>query len=107
MFKTEVKDYGRGGRIQEMVGGKNVDKKMPTPHIASQNESITIRFNSIGVLGPRLFNHLLSSIRNMSGCSVDTFKRALNQYLDTIPDEPRVPKLVKFCSKGSNSLIEY
>ena len=74
--------------------------------VASQKFQ-TIRFNSMGVLGPRLFNHLPSSIRDMSGCSVDTFKRALDKYLDTIPDEPRVPKLVKFCSKGSNSLIEY
>lgn len=67
----------------------------------------TIRHNSLGVLGPRLFNHLPQSVRNVSGCSVDTFKRELGKHLDTVPDEPRIPKLVKYCSKSSNSLISY
>ena len=67
----------------------------------------TIRFTSMGVNGPRLFNHLPQSLRDMSGCSVDTFKRALDNHLDTIPDEPRIPRLVKYCSKANNSLLEY
>ena len=67
----------------------------------------TIRFNSATVLGPRLFNHLPAGIRDMTGCSVDTFKRALDNHLDTVPDEPRLPRLVRYCSKGSNSILEY
>ena len=67
----------------------------------------TIRSNSMGVMGPRLFNHLPASIRDMTGCSVDTFKRALDKHLDAIPDEPRLPKLVRYCSKVSNSILEY
>ena len=67
----------------------------------------TIRFNSMGVLGPRLFNHLPVHIRNITECSVNTFKKALDSHLSGIPDEPRVPNLVKYCSKGSNSLLEY
>ena len=43
----------------------------------------------------------------MTGCSVDTFKRALDNHLDTVPDEPRLPRLVRYCSKGSNSILEY
>ena len=67
----------------------------------------TIRFNSMGVHGPRLFNSLPVNIRNMAECSVDTFKAALDKHLDTVPDEPRVPRLVKYCQKSSNSLLEY
>ena len=74
--------------------------------VASQRLQ-TIRFNSIGILGPRLFNHLPSSIRDMSTCSVDTFKRALDKHLDGVPDEPRLPRLIRYCSKASNSLIDY
>ena len=67
----------------------------------------TIRSNSMGIMGSRLFNHLPSTIRDMSGCSVDTFKRRLDEHLDAIPDEPRLPRLVRYCSKGSNSILEY
>ena len=67
----------------------------------------TIRFNSMTVLGPRLFNHLPSGVRDVTDCSVDTFKRALDKYLDTIPDEPRLPRLVRYCSKATNSILEY
>ena len=66
----------------------------------------TIRFNSLGVFGPRLFNCLPVSIRNMSGCSLNSFKRALDRHLSTIPDQPRVPKMVRYCTKPSNSLID-
>ena len=74
--------------------------------VASQKIQ-TIRHNSMGVLGPRLFNHLPARIRDISGCSVDTFKRALDKHLDTVPDVPRIPKMVRYCTKSSNSLIEY
>ena len=77
-----------------------------TSKIGSQKFQ-TIRFNSMGVLGPRLFNHLPAHIRDISGCSVNTFKNALDRHLSTIPDEPRVPKLVRYCSKSSNSIINF
>ena len=67
----------------------------------------TIRFNSLAVNGPRIFNSLPISLRNKSKCSVESFKTALDKYLKSVPDEPRVSKLVKFCSKGSNSLTHY
>ena len=78
----------------------------PVSRVASQKVQ-TIRYNSIGILGPRLFNHLPQNLRDVSGCSVDIFKRHLDKHLDTIPDEPRVPRLVKYCSKSSNSIISY
>ena len=79
------------------------------PHLKS-NASCrikTIRFNSMGVNGPRVFNSLPVHLRNMSLCSLEAFKRALDKHLEVIPDEPRVPGLVKFCKRGSNSLVDY
>ena len=80
---------------------------VPAVKRAGSHRHQTIRFNSLGVLGPRLFNHLPARIRDMTGCSVDSFKRALDKHLDTVPDQPRLPKLVRFCTKGSNCLLEY
>ena len=78
---------------------------VPTVGRAASHVVQTIRHNSMAVLGPRLFNHLPRNVRDVSGCSVETFKRALDKYLDTVPDEPRIPKLFKYCSKSSNSLL--
>ena len=66
----------------------------------------SLRFNSFGVRGPRIFNSLPQKLRDMSGCSLDTFKRALDSHLKNIPDEPRVGKLIKYCAKASNSLLD-
>ena len=46
---------------------------------------------SLAVQGPKLFNSLLSEIRNITGCSKEAFKKCLDQYLSTIPDEPHIP----------------
>ena len=67
----------------------------------------TIRFSSMGVNGPIAFNHLPVRLRNMSNCTVDAFKSALDKYLKTVPDQPRVPGLVRYCLKGGNSIIDY
>lgn len=64
-----------------------------------------LRFASLAVNGPRLFNSMPQNVRNMSCCTIDTFKIALDKYLSLVPDEPRLRKLVRFCSESSNSLI--
>ena len=80
---------------------------VPTVKRTAGQRIQTIRHNSMGVLGPRIFNCLPSKVRDISGCSIDTFKKALDKYLDIVPDEPRVPQMVKYCSKSSNSLLQY
>ena len=67
----------------------------------------SIRFNSMAIHGPQVFNSLPVSLRNMSECSVESFKAALDKHLKTVPDEPRVGGLIKYCQKASNSLIVY
>ncbi|XP_066926846.1 uncharacterized protein [Clytia hemisphaerica] len=43
---------------------------------------------SLAVQGPKLFNSIPSDIRNITGCSKDSFKKRLDKYLCSIPDEP-------------------
>ena len=94
-FGLSTKDNSRHGRY------------CLVPHIKSgapvkiQN----MRFASLSVNGPRLFNVMPNNIRNMTNCSVDCFKGALDRHLKTVADEPRVKELTQFCSKASNSLL--
>ena len=77
------------------------------PHVTSTAASRvqTIRFASLSVNGPRLFNAMPQGIRNISECSIEAFKSALDKYIVSIPDEPRVRALIPYCSKSSNSLL--
>ena len=79
------------------------------PHVrpAASCRIQTIRFGSMGLNGPRLFNCLPPHLRNLSGCSVESFKRALDHHLESIPDQPRVPGLIKYCARSTNSLLSY
>ena len=58
--------------------------------------------------GSMLFNCLPKYIGSMSGCSVLSFKRELDNFLQTIPDEPIIPGYVggNGTVYGSNSLID-
>ena len=77
------------------------------PHVRSSAAARvqTIRFASLSVNGPRLFNAMPKCVRNMNGCSVETFKAALDKYISRVPDEPRVRSLVPYCIGSSNSLL--
>ena len=81
--------------------------RVPQINPSARGKVKTIRFSSMGVNGPRIFNRLPKSIKNMSGCSVTSFKNALDRHLAEIPDEPRIPGLIKFCARGGNSLLDY
>ena len=65
-----------------------------------------IRFYSMGFNGPLLFNALPQHLRDKSSCSVASYIGALDKYPRRVADEPRVPGLIKYCSRGSNSLID-
>ena len=64
-----------------------------------------IRFSSFGIIGPKLFNTLPKLIRNSTDCSLDDFKRKLDNFLRTVPDEPLVPGYTAYRRADSNSLI--
>ena len=80
---------------------------VPAVRSAAPHRIQSIRFNSMRVNGPQLFNCLPRQLRNMTDCSVGSFKAALDKHLATIPDESRLGKLIRLCSRASNSLIAY
>ena len=61
---------------------------------------------SLPVHGQRLFNILPSEIRNLTGCTTDSFKRRLDRYLKYIPDEPQIPGYTAQRRADSNSLLD-
>ena len=64
----------------------------------------TLVDNSIIHLGPKLFNCLPRSIRNLSGCRVETFKKHLDTFLKTVKDEPHIFNCPRQRAAQSNSL---
>ena len=62
--------------------------------------------SSLPIHGQKLFNTLPLAIRNISGCTVDSFKRRLDKYLQTIPDEPQIPGYTAQRRADSNSLLD-
>ena len=71
----------------------------------------SLREKSLQVHGPKLFNCLPKSIRNITKCDVDTFKEKLDLYISVIPDQPAIGGLIPATTnqhtlKPSNSLID-
>ena len=58
--------------------------------------------------GPKLLNCIPKYLRNISGCSVDSFKNKLDKFLQGVPDEPTIPGYTGGNGSlyGSNSLID-
>ena len=61
---------------------------------------------SVAIRGPKLFNVLPNSIRNVTGVSVITFKRKLDHFLSQLPDEPTVDGYYGLRACSSNSLVD-
>ena len=55
-------------------------------------------------VGPGLFNCLPKDVRDLTGCSVDVFKRHLDRFLQGIPDEPPIRHAPAPRAAASNSL---
>ena len=67
----------------------------------------TIRYASFAFRGPRLFNAMPADIRNLTNCTTDQFKHALDKFLHTIPDEPLIPGLTQHRQVEGNSLVTW
>ena len=69
----------------------------------------TIKEESFNTNGPALFNSLPKEIRNMKNCSLDEFKAKLDQYLQKLPDQPKIDGLIPWGQdsegKPSNSIL--
>ena len=64
-----------------------------------------LKHATLPVRGQQLFNTLPRDIRNMTDCKVDIFKRRLDKYLSTIPDEPQVLGYTAQRRADSNSIL--
>ena len=81
------------------------------PIVKCRSRIQTLRENSYQIVGPKLFNSIPAKIRNLSKCSIEEFKEALDQYLSKIPDEPKLPGYTptasdQFSGQPSNSLVD-
>lgn len=70
----------------------------------------TLQHNNLSKKGARLFNCLPKYIRNITGTSTEAFKKELDKFLATIPDQPGVPGYTASRPATSNSIaaqLEY
>jgi hypothetical protein len=78
---------------------------VPTVSKRASQAVRSLRYASFAIHAPRLFNILPAHIRNITGCSVDSFKRQLDKYLRTVPDEPQIAGYTAMRRTDSNSLL--
>ena len=91
----EAKFHCRRGRICSI----------PPLNTHSHKTVQSLREASLPVRGQRLFNILPKELRNLTGCTVETFKRSLDKYLRGVPDEPQIPGYTALRRAETNSLI--
>ena len=103
IIENIVPNFGINTRVNPRTGRFCV-----VPHVKSAAPARvqSLRFASLSINGPRLFNAMPKFIRNIRGCATNAFKSALDNYLKCVPDEPRVRRLIPFCTKSSNSLLD-
>ena len=78
---------------------------LPVKTAASQKVQ-NICHSSFTIHAPKLFNLLPEHIRNITDCSVESFKTQLDSYLKTIPDEPQIQGYTSCRRADSNSLCD-
>ena len=79
--------------------------RLPKINTKTSRATQTLRESSLSVHGPRLFNVLPQAFRNKTGCETESAKRTLNNQLQLIPDQPRIPGYTQQCRTESNSII--
>ena len=82
--------------------------RMPT-YPLYHNKAVIARNNSFALTSSSLWNSLPQHIRDISGLSVDAFKRRLDKVLKCYPDEPRCSATGLYTDihgRASNSLYD-
>ena len=78
-----------------------IKSKVSTAPASLQN----MRHNFLATHGAILFNSIPKDLRNLSNCSVTSFKKQLDRYLSQLPDEP-VIRGYTACNNVSNSIAK-
>ena len=98
--------------INVKIEGGRLGRMCSIPSISTHAKSSvkSMREQTFQVNGPKLFNSLPVKLRNMTKCSLEDFKVALDNYLAKVPDEPSVSGLTPGgCTpeaRASNSLLD-
>ena len=81
------------------LGRKCQIPNVPNTKLAKSREA------SLSINGARLFNIMPKSVRNLTNVNLSTFKRALDRFLNCVPDEPQLPGYTAHRRASSNSLL--
>ena len=92
--KLTVKINARSGRLCAI------------PAARGNNKFSKIYEASFPVHGAKLFNALPKHLRDMQNVPLEKFKRALDKYISSIPDEPQLPGYTACRRAISNSIID-
>ena len=106
ILEHQVPDF-TSGKMSSINEAGRLGRKCSSPNIRSNAPSDikNIRYASLSVKGPQLFNLLPAEIRNLRNCSVEVFKRSLDKFLSVVPDEPQIPGYTAIRRADSNSLV--
>ena len=96
--------------VEEIVSTRR-GREVKIPQVKGSGRIQTLREGSFQVHGAKLFNSLPKKIRDLTKVSIDEFKASLDQYLSSLPDEPKVAGYTpSACSQvdasPSNSIID-
>ena len=100
-------------RVDMALFNKCLGRKVNIPALKRNGRRAvqTMRENSFQINGARLFNSLPLKLKNIK-CYQDDFKIALDSYLSSVPDQPRMGSLVpaatdQLSCRQSNSLLAW
>ena len=88
-------------KFNDRTGRKCAQQALPTqaPQRVKTLLACSLPFN-----GPKIFNALPRKIRDLTNCSVSKFKMELDNFLQTLTDEPPVTGYTANCRATSNSV---
>ena len=69
----------------------------------NRNPAQSLQENATTVFGPRLHNSLQKYLKDIESIKTEKFKFELDKFLDSIPDQPKMPNYVT--ASGSNSIL--
>ena len=86
-------------------------REIKIPLVKGSGRIKTLREGSFQIHGGKLFNSLPKKLRDLTKISIEDFKSNLDQYLSSLPDEPKVSGYTpSACSQvdasPSNSIID-